>query len=108
MNQLPTKADVFKHYLHSRNDLLSSSNANHSERDVCKLVATDLISVWKRASIPTVSKKSPLNWVILLVDEANKLIRYQVTNRQEKAQHHIWNYEPILIDCLILEFLLNN
>ena len=79
MNQLPTKADVFKHYLHSRNNLLSSSNANPSVRDVCKLVTTDLISVRKRASISTVSEKFLLNRVILLADEANKVIRYQQT-----------------------------
>ena len=61
-------------------NLLLSLNANPLLQD-CKLVATDLIFVWKIASIPTVCEKSLWNWLILLVDEANKLIRYQQTRR---------------------------
>ena len=81
VNQLPTKTDVHKHYLHSRDNIQSSSKAKHSVREVCKLVLTDLISFWKRAGIPTGTKNSLLKRLLLLVDEATKLLRYQKSRR---------------------------
>ena len=77
MNQLPTKTGVYKHYLHSRDYMQSSSKVKHSVRKVCKLVLTDLISVWKRAGISTVTKYYLPKRLLLSVDEANKLLRYQ-------------------------------
>ena len=69
VNQLPTKTDVYKRYLHSRDNMQSSSKAKHSVREICKLILTDLISVWKRAGIPAVTKNSLLERLLLLVDE---------------------------------------
>ena len=63
----------------------SSLKAKHSEREVCKLILTDLISVWKRAGIPRITKNSLLKQLLLLVDEANKLLRYQKSGRNSAA-----------------------
>ena len=59
----------------------SSSKTKHSVREVCKLVLTDLIFVWKRAGIPTITKNSLLKRLLLFVNEANKLLRYQKSRR---------------------------
>jgi len=86
VNQLPTKTDVYRHYLHVRKNLPSSAKANPSVRDVCKSVLTDLTAVWKRASIPTVTENSLLKRLVRLVEEANKLTRYQ-HNRTSSAAY---------------------
>ena len=63
--------------VHARENITLFLKANSSVRDVCKLVVPDLISVCMRATLPTVRENSFLNRLVLLVDEADKLRRYQ-------------------------------
>ena len=84
VNQLPTKTDVYKHYLHSRDNMQSSSEAKNSVREVCKLVLTDLISVWKRAGIPTVTKNS-------LLKQWTRLTSSCVIKKVKGIWQHFWN-----------------
>ena len=69
VNQLPTKVDVYKYYLHTRKNIPSSPKANPSVRDVSKLVVSDLINVWQRASIPIITKDFLIKRLIQLADE---------------------------------------
>ena len=62
MSQFPTKVYVNNQKLHrpTRKNIPSSSKANPSVRDICKLVVSDLTYVWQKASIPIFTKQDSL------------------------------------------------
>lgn len=55
-NSLPSYADVVRHYLWVRNDLLwKLSNKDPAVNEICDITAREIEKIWIKASIPTVS-----------------------------------------------------
>uniref|UniRef100_A0A8D8THB2 Uncharacterized protein n=1 Tax=Cacopsylla melanoneura TaxID=428564 RepID=A0A8D8THB2_9HEMI len=57
INNLPTYSDVIKFYLFIRYDLKAKNNSKEPAiSEVIEIVSSDVLKIWKRASLPTVSK----------------------------------------------------
>lgn len=55
-NILPTYADVMRHYLWVRSDLLwKLNNKDPAISEICEIVALDTETIWNKASIPIIS-----------------------------------------------------
>ena len=66
LNQLPTKKDVFLYY-----ELLRLQNTIPGEippitSELARLTSFDLISIWARATVPTMSEKKVIEMIVKL------------------------------------------
>ncbi|KAI5694093.1 hypothetical protein M8J75_010588 [Diaphorina citri] len=68
-NVLPTYADVMKHFLFVKNELLWKRNQKTpAASEICDLVSRTVEEIWQKASIPTVSHQQ----IVLLVKTFNQ------------------------------------
>ena len=81
--QLPTKEAVFRCYLFHRD--ISCADELLSRRDMLKLTANDVISLWNKASIPTIEEKSVINKLDRLVNNGNTLQKYPLAKRKSRS-----------------------
>uniref|UniRef100_A0A6P7GY64 Uncharacterized protein LOC114348303 n=1 Tax=Diabrotica virgifera virgifera TaxID=50390 RepID=A0A6P7GY64_DIAVI len=63
-NCLPTKEDVFRCYLFTREQIKGNSSKQPPEWEVAKLVANKIEAIWKLASLPTVGSKRVIAMII--------------------------------------------
>lgn len=80
-NVLPTYADLMKHFLWIKNDLLwKGNNKNPSVKDISEIVSCDIERIWKKASLPVVSHQE----VIRLIRNFNE--KYKNIKRIPKSR----------------------
>lgn len=91
---LPTYADVMKHYLWVRNQLLWKGNKKDpSIKDISEIVSHDVARIWKKASIPVVSEQEIIR-LIKKFNEKYKNIKKISKSRKtaEKAKNDFFNH----------------
>lgn len=74
-NVLPKNSDVILSFLNVQQEqsvLLEKTKNNISERTICEQVSVEVISLWEKASIPTIKRKS-------VVDKVAKLHKDYIT-----------------------------
>lgn len=92
--QLPVKEDVFRCYLWHRDNC--GADEVQCRRELLKLTARDIITVWDKASIPTIEQKSVINKLERLISSANNLQKYN----SEKRKSTTFKSERSSFDCL--------
>lgn len=99
-SQLPTQAEVFRCFLWYRCQHDSQSAVKLSRREICKLVAVDLVNIWKSASIPAMMDHSIINKVERLIDSAENLQKYPDTKRISRTyQNDIEKFKTLFNIC---------
>jgi hypothetical protein len=83
--QLPTKDEVFRCYLWHRCKLSEQGDKNVSTKETVKLVADDVISIWKKASIPVIAYRSVLASLEKLIEKGKDLQKYPPEKRSSSS-----------------------
>lgn len=108
---LPTKEDMFRCYLFSRKEMQGNSSKQPPEWEVAKRVAQKIESIWKHASLPTVSTKRIIA-MILAYHKHYRNIRKPLKSRKspfilQKWKILRWNLRSYLTYVRVNAVVLN-
>ncbi|XP_031339102.1 uncharacterized protein LOC116167737 isoform X2 [Photinus pyralis] len=104
-NMLPTCAEVIKHYLWVRSDLMWISNGKDpSIKEICAKIATDLSNLWKKASLPIISNQQIISRLIDYYKKYKNLMKCRVTQKKadfyETARKTLFDISVCKCACL--------
>lgn len=86
--QLPTREDVFRCYLWYRErEATELESKTPSSRDISKVVANDVLAIWTKASIPTITYSNVVQSIDRLIDRAKELEKYPPAKRTSSSFH---------------------
>ncbi|KAB0805607.1 hypothetical protein PPYR_02577 [Photinus pyralis] len=102
---LPTCAEVIKHYLWVRSDLMWISNGKDpSIKEICAKIATDLSNLWKKASLPIISNQQIISRLIDYYKKYKNLMKCRVTQKKadfyETARKTLFDISVCKCACL--------
>jgi hypothetical protein len=84
-SHLPNKDEVFRCYLWHRNNLIERGEKSASTKQIVKLVADDVISIWNKGSIPVIAYRSVLSALEKLIEKGKDLQKYQTDKRSSSS-----------------------
>lgn len=106
-NVLPTYKDIIKGYLWVRNDLMWLSNGKDpSVKDICEIIANDVIKLWNKASIPIISRKQIISRLTHYYHKYKQMKKYRVAkNKTEFYEDATRNlFDIATCKCIWAEF----
>lgn len=84
-NTLPSYKDVMKHYLFTRQKLKEEIGKNPAVSDICSKVAPEIINIWKKSSIPTVSERRVEQMLMSYYTKYKNLLK----SRGKRSSHFV-------------------
>jgi ferredoxin-thioredoxin reductase catalytic subunit len=99
-NQLPRKIDVFKCYLWHQNEHYNKISSFAPKTKLLKKVGEEVLSVWNKASMPTIAYKSILESLRKVVDSGQSAQKFGGNKRStEKFKKIQDEFEKVLDIC---------
>lgn len=94
VSQLPTYNDVMKYYLFIRYELKPDKTTKEpTVHDISERLATEILDIWRKASLPTVSFKRVLQLIRSYHDKYRRLLKpYQGRQTNKKYQEKITEF----------------
>lgn len=94
VSQLPTYNDVMKYYLFIRYELKPDKTTKEpTVHDISERLATEILDIWRKASLPTVSFKRVLQLIRSYHEKYRRLLKpYQDRRTNKKYQEKITEF----------------
>ena len=81
-NQLPRKIDVFKCYLWHQNEHCNKTSSFAPKTKLLKKVGEEVLSVWNKASIPTIAYNIFLESLLKVVDSGQSAQKFEANKKE--------------------------
>lgn len=98
-SMIPSKADVFKHYIFVMRREQVLSKGTTTSRQCYRIVAQDIQNIWDKFSFPYITHEGVCLKVESLIEAATKINKIPISRRNEEFHENVRAYDQMFDIC---------